>query len=68
MIKKVLQKLSYNVIEFPVQKKGFNNIEMKNNKCINVIGYEDVLVFRIYVSDQTFGETIDLLLLIDDDS
>ena len=68
MIKKVLQKLSYNVIEFPVQEKGFNNIEMKNNKCINVIGYEDVLVFRIYVSDQTFGETIDLLLLIDDDS
>ena len=34
---------------------------MKNNICINVFGYENKLVFPIYISDQKFE---DLLLLI----
>ena len=40
---------------------------MKNNICINVFGYENGLVFPIYVSDQKFEDSMDLLLLIDDD-
>ena len=40
---------------------------MKYNKCINVFGYENGLVFPIYVLDQKFKDSIDLLLLIDDD-
>ena len=32
-----------------------------------MFGYENQLVFPIYVSDQTFKSSIDLLLLIDDD-
>ena len=40
---------------------------MKNNICINVFGYENKLVFPIYVSDQKFEDSVDLLLLIDDD-
>ena len=40
---------------------------MKNNICINVFRYEDKLVFPIYVSDQIFEDSMDLLLLIDDD-
>ena len=40
---------------------------MKNNICINVFGYENGLVFPIYVSDQKFEDLMDLLLLIDDD-
>ena len=40
---------------------------MKNNICINVFGYENGLVFPIYVSDQKCKDSIDLLLLIDDD-
>ena len=55
------------VIEFPVQEKDFNKIEVKNNICINVFGYENGLVFPIYVSDQKFEDSMDLLLLIDDD-
>ena len=35
--------------------------------CINVFGYENSLVFPIYVSDQKFEDSMDLLLLIDDD-
>ena len=51
-----------------MQEKCSNKIQVKNNKCINVIGYEDVLVFPIDVLDQTFEESINMLLLIDDDS
>ena len=34
---------------------------------MNVFSYENGLVFPIYVSDQKFEDSIDLLLLIDDD-
>ena len=40
---------------------------MKNNKCINVFGYENELVFPIYISHKKFEDSIDLLLLNDDD-
>ena len=65
--KKIAEKLDYDGIEFPVQEKDFSKIEVKNNICINVFGYEDELVFPIYVSDQKFKDSMDLLLLNDDD-
>ena len=65
--KKIAEKLDYDGIEFPVQEKDFNKIEVKNNICINVFGYENELVFPIYVSDQKFEDSMDLLLLTDDD-
>ena len=40
---------------------------MKNNIYINLSGYENGLVFTIFVSDQKFEDSMDLLLLIDDD-
>ena len=54
-------------IEFPAPEKDFNKIEVKNNTCINIFGYENGLIFPIYISDQKFEDSIDLLLLIDDD-
>ena len=65
--KKIAKKLDYDETEFPVQEKDFNKIEVKNNIYINVFGYENGLVFPIYVSDQKFEGSIDLLLVIDDD-
>ena len=65
--KKVVEKLDYDEIEFPVQEKDFNKIEVKSNICFNMFGYESKLVFPIYVSDQKFEDSMDLLLLIDDD-
>ena len=40
---------------------------MKNNICINVFGYENELIFPIHISDQKFEDSMDLLLLIDND-
>ena len=34
---------------------------------INVFGHENELVFPVYVLDQKFEDSMDLLLLIDDD-
>ena len=67
LIKKIAEKLDYDGIEFPVQEKDFSKIEVKNNICINVFGYEEKLVFPIYVSNRKFEDVMDLLLLIDDD-
>ena len=54
---------NYDGIEFPVQEKDF---EVHNNICVNVFGYENELVFPIYVSDDKFENYIDSLLLTDD--
>ena len=62
--KKIAEELNYDGIEFPVQEKDFNNIEVKNNICINVFGYKNKLVFPISISDQKFEDSMDLLLLI----
>ena len=48
-----------------MQEKDFNKTEVKNNICINVFDYGNKLVFPIYVSDQKFEYSMDLLLLID---
>ena len=65
--KKIACNLNYDKIKFPIEEKDFKKIEVQNNICINVFGYENELVFPIYVSDQKFEDSMDLLLLIDDD-
>ena len=65
--KNIACNLNYEGIEFPVQEKDLKKIEVQNNICINVFCYENELVFPIYVSDQKFENSMDLLLLINDD-
>ena len=48
-----------------MQEKDFDKIEVKNNICINVFGYENRLV--IFVSDTKFKDSIDLLLITSGD-
>ena len=48
------------MMKLPVQEKDFSQIEIQNNICINVLGYENGLVFPIFVSDQKFEKFIDL--------
>ena len=54
--KKVAEKLDRDGIEFPLQEKDFNKIEVKNNICVNVFGYENRLDFPIYVLDKKFED------------
>ena len=65
--KRNAEKLNYDRTKFFVQEKDFNKTEVKNNICINVFVYENETVFPIYVSDQKLADSMNLLLLIDDD-
>ena len=47
--KKIVKKLDFDEIEFPVQEKNFNKTEVKNNICINLFDCENKLVFLFYV-------------------
>ena len=66
MIKKLVNGLHYDGIEFPVQEKDFSRIETKNNIFINMYCYENKLTFPIYISDQELENSMDLLLVIDE--
>ena len=50
-----------------MQEKDFSKIEVQNNFCINVFGYENELIYPIFISKQKFKDSVDLLLLYKDD-
>ena len=66
-VKKLAKDLDYDVIKFHVQEKDFSKIEVKSNICINVLGYENELVFPVFVSNRKFENLIDLLLITSGD-
>ena len=41
----ISEKPDYDGIEFAVHEKDFSKIEVKNNICINMFGYENGLFF-----------------------
>ena len=65
--KKVAEELNYDGVELPLQEKDFSKIEVKNNIYINVFCYENELLFLIYISKHKFEDSMDFLLLINDD-
>ena len=64
--KELANDLDYDGIKFPVDKEDFSEIETKSNICINLYCYENKLVFPIHISDQKFENSIDLLLVVDE--
>ena len=52
--------LNYDGIEFPMQ--DLKKVEVQNNICINVFCYENKLVFPVYISDQIFKSSIEMML------
>ena len=64
--KKLVNSLNYCGTEFPMREKGFSKIEKNSNIWINVFCYEKKLACPIYVSDQKFENSMDLLLVIDE--
>ena len=49
-----------------MQVKDFSKIEVQDKICITVFGYENELVFPIFISEQRFEDSMDLLLLFED--
>ena len=61
--KNMINDLDYEVIKFHVSKKDYYRIGRQNNICINVFCYENN---PVYVSDQKFCNSMDLLLIADE--
>ena len=61
--KEISESLNYNGVKFPVSKKDYCKISVMNKTNINVFCYEDKVIFPIYLSDQSFNDTLDLLLI-----
>ena len=64
--KEIISDLDHSKIKFSVSKEDFSKTETKNNIFINVFGYENKLTFPIHISDQNFENSMDLLLIIDE--
>ena len=65
--KRIASNLNYEGIEFPVQEKDFSKTEVQNNISINAFGYENELVYPIFISKQKFEDSMDLLQVYEDD-
>ena len=64
--KHMIDDLDYKGITFPISKKDYCKIERQSNICFNVFCYENGLTCPVYVSDQIFGDSIDLLSISDE--
>ena len=64
--KKKINDLDYEGIKFPLPKKDYCKIERQNNICINVFCYENILTYPVYLSDQNFHYSMELLLITDE--
>ena len=57
--------LDHKRIDFPVSKKYFNKVEVKNKICINVCCYESKLTYPVHISGQNFKNSMDFLMISD---
>ena len=64
--KNMINDLNYEGVNFSVSKKDYCRIERQNNICINVFCYENGFTYPVYVSDQNFHNSMDLLLISDE--
>ena len=64
--KKIINDLDYEGIKCPVSKKDHCKIERQNNILINVFSHENELTYTVYLSDQRCGDSMDLLLISDE--
>ena len=50
-------------INVPVSKKDYDKIGVMNEINVNILCYEDKVIYPIHLSDQSFSDTSDLLLI-----
>ena len=61
--KEIAEDLNYSGVNFPVSKKDYDKISVMNKININVFSYEDIVVYPVHLSDQSFKDCLDLLLI-----
>ena len=61
--KKMINDLNYEGVKFPVSKRDYCKIELKNKIYNPVFFYENELTFPVYISDQKFKNCMDFWLI-----
>ena len=61
--REISKSLNYSSVDFPVSKKDYDKIEVMSKININVFCYEDKIIYPVYLSDQSFDDCLDLLLI-----
>ena len=61
--REIAKGLNYSCIKFPVSQKDYCKNSVMNEININVFCYENRVVFPVFLSDQSFNDTLDLLLM-----
>ena len=62
----IAEELNYSGVDFPVSKKDYCKIEVLNKIDINAFCDENKVVYPVYLSSQSFNDSIDLLLVSND--
>ena len=63
--KEFVSELNYEAINFTVSRKDYCKIEIQNKTRINVLCYENKVFYPVYLSNQEFNGSMDLLLISD---
>ena len=63
--KELVSKLSNEDVNFPVSKNYYRKIEVQNKICIDVFFHENKVLYPVYLSDEKFSDSKDLLLISD---
>ena len=61
--REIANTLDYSSIDFPISRKDYCKIEKQNNTCINVFSNDSGIIYPIYVSNEKFSDSMDLLLI-----
>ena len=61
--KEISENLNYSDIKFPASKKYYHKISVMSRINIDVFCYKNKVIFPIHLSDQSFNDTLDLLLI-----
>ena len=61
--REIVKKLIYSSVDFPVSKKDYGKIEVLNKINVNVFCYESKVIYPVYLSNQSFNDSMDLLLI-----
>ena len=61
--KEIANTIEYSSIDFPISKKDHCKIEKQNNIYVNIFSYGNGIIYPIYVSNEKFNNSMDLLLI-----
>ena len=62
-LREIGRSFNYSGIDFPVSKKDYDKISVMNEINANVFCYEGKVAYPVYLPNQSFNDTLDLLLI-----